>query len=346
MSRLTKRLERARESGHLLATIAAYPCALAWSSSGNILAVAEDSGHVELLFPAAGGARQRIRAHEGPVQSIAWQPGRDVLLTTGQDGAARLWQAPFDAPTELLPPSGTWIDHACWSPVGDRAAVADGPRAHVFTSGALTASLPQVGSTISSLAFTPSGKSLGVACYGGVRLFDPASGRPTRKLDWRGSMLSLVFSPTGSVVACGCQDNSVHFWRIASGKDAQMSGYSAKPRSLSFSHDGRWLATSGDAAVQLWPFDLRGPEGRAPLQLTGHEELVTDLAYAPLVDLLLSGARDGTVAMWAPPDLTTPVSLARLTGKVERVAWGADTAAKLLRWAAADEHGRLLIGSL
>jgi len=37
------------------------------------------------------------------------------------------------------------------------------------------------------------------------------------------------------------------------------------------------------------------------MQLEGHEHVVTALAYAPLVDLLLSGAGDGTVAMWRRP---------------------------------------------
>ena len=87
-----------------------------------------------------------------------------------------------------------------------------------------------------------------------------------------------------------------------------------------------------------------GPEGRPPVQLAGHPDLVTDLAYAPLVELLLSGSRDGTVALWAPPKLTTPVTTARLSGRVTRVAWGADGVAQVLRWAAADEHGRVLMG--
>ena len=159
-------------------------------------------------------------------------------------------------------------------------------------------------------------------------------------------MISIAFAPDGGTVACGCQDNSVHFWRIASGKDAQMCGYPAKPRSVSFSHDGGWLATGGDATISLWPFDKRGPEGRRPVQLAFHQEVVTALAYAPLIELLLSGARDGTVALWAPPKLTVPVARLQLTGKVTHVAWGADPTAQLLRWAAADEHGRVLIGQL
>jgi WD40 repeat protein len=346
VSRLSRKLARPAPPDAQLVTLGAYPSGLAWSSRGDLLAVAGDHGGVELIDAATCTVRQRISAHDGPVQSIAWHPERDVLLTTGQDGAVRGWERPFETARELIAPSTSWADHACWSAAGDRAAVALGTRAHVLSDGGVTAVTEPVASTIAGLAFTPSGKTLGVACYGGVQLFDPATGRPTRKLEWKGSMLSIAFAPDGSTVACGCQDNSVHFWRIASGKDAQMCGYPAKPRDIAFSHDGRWLATGGDAMITLWPFDRRGPEGRTPVQLKGHEDLVTALACAPLVEMLMSGARDGTVALWTPPKLTVPFAVSRLTGRVTHVAWGKDLAAQVLRWAASDEHGRVLIGQL
>lgn len=52
------------------------------------------------------------------------------------------------------------------------------------------------------------------------------------------------------------------------------------------------------------------------------------------------------VALWAPPKLTTLVARMRLGGKVTQVAWGADGAAQVLRWAAADDRGGVLIGQL
>ncbi len=345
MPRLSERVAQARAQGPTVTTIHGYPSTISWSRGGDILAVGADDGDVELIFVATDQPRQRVRAHVGPVQSIAWHPARKALLTTGQDGAIRLWEWPFSSATDLRDAGELWADHACWSPDGERAAVAIGTRAYVF-AGSNEVVVGPVASTITGLAFTPSGKSLGIACYGGISLFDPRTGQPTRRLPWKGAMLSIAFSPEGGIVAGGCQDNSVHFWRIASGRDAQMTGFPAKPRGVAFNHDGRWLATAGDATITLWPFDRRGPEGRAPLQLAGHGDLVTDLAYAPLVDLLLSGARDGTVGLWAPPKLTSPASLAKLSGKVTRVAWGADVGAMVLRWAAADEHGRVLVGQV
>jgi hypothetical protein len=57
-------------------------------------------------------------------------------------------------------------------------------------------------------------------------------------------------------------------------------------------------------------------------------------------------SRDGTVALWAPPKLTTPVHVSRLSGRITQVAWGADGPGQVLRWAAADANGRVMIGQL
>ena len=45
----------------------------------------------------------------------------------------------------------------------------------------------------------------------------------------------------------------LHGWRLADRKHLRMSGYSAKVRSLSWSGDGDWLATSGSEQLILWP---------------------------------------------------------------------------------------------
>merc|ERR1711991_803748 len=61
-------------------------------------------------------------------------------------------------------------------------------------------------------------RKLATACYGRVSFFEAASGKLSQKLEWQGSLVSMVLSPDGDIVACGSQDNTVHFWR----KDRQL----------------------------------------------------------------------------------------------------------------------------
>ena len=61
------------------------------------------------------------------------------------------------------------------------------------------------------------------------------------------------------------QEPTLHGWRLVDAKHMRMSGYSARVRSLSWTADGDFLATSGSEQLILWPFDGKdGPMGRQP----------------------------------------------------------------------------------
>ena len=76
----------------------------------------------------------------------------------------------------------------------------------------------------------------------------------------------------------------------------RMSGYPTKPRAMSWSAKGRFLATSGANAAILWPFHFKdGPMGKAPLQLGAREVLVTRVACHPKEELVAVGYQDGMV---------------------------------------------------
>jgi len=132
-----------------------------------------------------------------------------------------------------------------------------------------------------------------------VSFFDASTGEVRQKLEWMGSLVSMVLSPDGDIVACGSQDNSVHFWRRSTGQDSMMSGYPGKPSALAFDDTGTLLATGGGEAITVWSFRGRGPEGTRPGVLQHHFQTVTALAFARRAMRLASGARDGRVVVWS-----------------------------------------------
>lgn len=321
--------------------------AVGWSAAGDALAWGTASGEIEVVASEDGARLCRARLSGAGVAALKWNPRERLLCVGGDDGSLAFVDASSARVTSLLQPCGDWAEHVAWNPKGSKLAVALGRTTRVLAAdGRVLVELPDVESTISGLGWSPDGTQLACACYGGVRLFDAKSGRCLRSLDWKGSMLSLAWRPGGRVIACGCQDNSVHFWRLPAGTDSQMSGYPAKPKAIGWSHDGRLLATSGAPQITVWSFEGKGPEGTTPVELAAHEEPVTALEFAPVVDILASGCRGGRVHLWAPSELTRPVRSFALSARIEALQWTQALAEENVLLAAADGNGRIAVWPL
>ena len=136
----------------------------------------------------------------------------------------------------------------------------------------------------------------------------------------------MVLSPDGDIVACGSQDNSVHFWRRSTGQDSMMAGYPGKPSALSFDRTGTLLATSGGKDATIWSFQGAGPEGTRPGVLEFHTLPITSLTFSPDRMRLASGARDGSVAVWTLEHDGTghAVGGVGLTSRISGLVWRPD----------------------
>jgi WD40 repeat protein len=91
----------------------------------------------------------------------------------------------------------------------------------------------------------------------------------------------------------------LHGWRLADKKNLRMSGYPAKSRSLSWSQDGDWLATSGADACIVWPFSGKdGPMGQPPRECGVRPDvLVTGVAFHPKALIVAIGYDDGWILL-------------------------------------------------
>jgi WD40 repeat protein len=129
------------------------------------------------------------------------------------------------------------------------------------------------------------------------------------------------------------QENALHGWRIADHKDMRMTGYPSKTRSFSWSHDGKWLATSGAEACIIWPFDSKdGPMGKGPRECGVRAARVTRVAFHPRALVLAAGYDDGWVMLCRLSDGSE--LLVRQPGEVKGGAISA------LAW---DQDGRKLV---
>lgn len=287
-------------------------------------------GEEAVLFLSAGEVR-RIAIHSGAILASTADGAR--LVTGGDDG--RLIAVAADGVHRVLARDGAgrWIDQVALGR-GGAVAWSAGRVAHVLTAkgGERRFEAP---STVAGLAFAPKGFRLAVAHYNGATLWFPdAPGVPPEKLDWKGSHLAVSFSPDGRFLVTAMQEPTLHGWRLADRQPMRMSGYLTRVRSLSWTADGHFLATSGAERLVLWPFDGKaGPMGRAPRLISWGDTRIAMVACHPCRPVVAVGTVEGAIALVriddgaaieARPAAASPVSALAWDGSGSQLAFGCE----------------------
>ena len=271
-----------------------------WTSKGKVLLVGDATGGLYAFEGTSGRLLwEKHRLHKKGLLSMAIHPHENVLVTGGQDGQILVWNVEEGQITKTIELGRGWVEHMCWSSDGQTLIVSISRTVIAYNTDFEEAwRFEDHSSTVSALDWA-SNQEVATACYGQVTFLDATSGTINQRLEWQGSLVSMVLSPDGDVVACGSQDNTVHFWRRSTGQDSMMQGYPTKPTNLAFDHSGTLLATGGSDTVLVWSFADGGPEGTTPGELTFHIKPITALTFAKQRRRLASGGRDGAVVIWS-----------------------------------------------
>ena len=283
---------------------------------GDTAAFALGDGTVRL---AEGPAAREIRVHAGAVLSAEATRDGKALITGGDDGLVASTDA-AGAVTKIAERPKKWIDHVAAGP-GGAVAFSAGRQATVRHGDGRERAFDHP-RAVGGLAFAPKGLRLAVARYDGVTLWWAGTDAPPVMLDWKGAHIAVSFSPDGRHLVTAMQENALHGWRLEDGKDLRMTGYAFKPKSLSWSAKGRFLATSGAHAAILWPFHFKeGPQGKQPLQLGAREAPVTRVACHPREELVAAGYADGMVLAVRFADAEEALLRRPGDGPVSALAW-------------------------
>jgi WD40 repeat protein len=226
-----------------------------------------------------------IRPAGDPITALAWSPNGTVLAVGAQDGVVQVWGVDGTPQLERsligltpLPGQPEAIQALAFSPDGGLLAGSDKSQTttvgHTLVSpvaamaiwhvdsGALVASPSDLGAGnglngADVVAFSPDGKLLAASLLtGGLRVFDPATGRVVRTLPDPGdASISLAFAPDGALAA-GTLSGTVQMWNPVTGQRlAQpLLADSAPITSVAFDPTGRRFAVTGygDGTVKVW----------------------------------------------------------------------------------------------
>lgn len=248
-------------------------------------------GDGSVQFGIAGEVRKSA-AHAGAILIAASDGTR--LVTGGDDG--RVVETSGDgAMRDLGNEKGRWIDALALGPSGATAwsagktVTARDGKGQVKTFAAPSSSR--------GLVFAPKGYRLAISHIDGATLWFPNTDAKPDQLEWKGVHLDIVWSSDGRFVVSSMQENQLHGWKLPEKAHMRMSGYPAKTRSMSWSGDGGWLATSGAEAAIIWPFAGSGPMGKAPRECGVRPHRVSRVAFHPKALVLAIGYEDGLIML-------------------------------------------------
>src|SRR5262245_29344999 len=232
-----------------------------WGADGTTFVTEgpEASGMVDIRDAATGESVRRWRGHDVDVNDVAYSGDGEYLVTTGDDGAARLWD----------PDTGDLVhavegDGSVWGPSlsadGGLFAAAwtdDGVVRVADTGTGSVVREIEVPAVPSDTALSPDGTRIAVTTYNGAstKVVDLASGAES---------LDLPFPPAGG----GAND-------------------------VEWSPDGASIAVAAGPTVQIWD-----PETGRLRAAIGHDNSVADVDWGPHSVRIATASLDGTARVY------------------------------------------------
>lgn len=153
---------------------------------------------------------------------------------------------------------------------------------------------------VHSVAFSPDGSRIAGSFDKTITLWDAETveqiGQPFS--GHSDTVLSVVFSQDGSIIASGSVDKTVRLWDAETGEEIgqPLSGHSGSVWSVMISPDGlRIVSGSDDRTVRVWNAQSGEQIGEP---LSGHSSTVWSVAFSPDGSTIVSGSDDRTVRLW------------------------------------------------
>jgi WD40 repeat protein len=292
------------------------PAALALAPDGATLALA--SGDQIELRSAADGLPRASLSHSAEVQALAFAPDGTRLAAALSSEAVVIWDlASRTALRELRLQDGrdplalpSPLTSLSFAPDGERLLSGDQNGNVIIwqlSDGAVLHSLSVGWRSVSDVAFSPDGTTVGAASAGwrseagALWLWDAASGAELARLTIDDGermlepVLRLAFAADGAAVVAGTASGNLLRWAWPSGSlERETQAHRAAISAMALTPGGGMISAGRDGALRRWSGD--------GFVIDEYGGLPAISAVAAGAEHLAMGGEDGSLTIWTPPE--------------------------------------------
>jgi len=293
-----------------------YVSAVAWSRDSKRIASASGDHTVQVWDAADGSHVLTYRGHSSDVLTLAWSPDGKYIASGSLDTTVQVWNATNGEQVFTYHGHSDAVFNVAWSPDGTRiASVGNDGSVQLWnsnTGGHVVSyknpkSIKGGSAPWNSVAWSPDGKRLIVGGLGPAMLLDVATGNPITYFgNPGGSVHTVAWSPNGTYIASGRDNETVEVWNVDSSKNVHtFIGHTADVNSLAWSPDGKRIVSgSADGVVMVWDaltgdhvYTYRGHADYYWGHFTSGQP-VNAVDWSPDGKRIASGSDDTTVQVW------------------------------------------------